>query len=314
MPPLRSRPDRTRPTPRWVRRVLLSLLLAVVIAAGVVFGFAFLISRAGAQTDDAPVAALKGTFEGLGTAQGMRIVIDDAGRTPSGRFFDSNGIEAEIGGGWKAGGLEAVLAFPQRAVFVRLAPVSLGLQMTVLPIDGEGKPMPDQRRVLAFLREGVAMPKQPPLYQDPPERADGESDPDVFLQSYQFWPPDGVARGFSQIGPRYRTMIRFFPQLHADVLWKLCDASTGRDLLAESLRGQGADCAAIVGTVERLQREGRFLDWKAAVQREIDLMMPSVQCARGYIVKQEVCEPASRRVAQAAVSMETVAGALARWR
>ena len=137
MPPLRARPDRTRPTPRWVRRVLLSLLLAIVIVAGAVVGFALLVSRAGAQTEDAPVVALKGTFEGLGTAQGMRIVIEDAGRTPSGRFTDSNGLEADIGGGWKAGGLEAVLAFPQRAVFVRLTPVSLGLQMTVLPIDGD---------------------------------------------------------------------------------------------------------------------------------------------------------------------------------
>lgn len=309
-PPLR--PDRTRPTPRWVRRLVRTLLLAVVLSVAVVASFVLLVSRGGA--DESPAPGLSGAFVGLGSAAGMRIVMTETGARPAGRFIDSNGVEAVIGGGWRDGGVEAVLDFPDRPVFVRLDPVAMGLSMAVLPLDAEARPMPDQRRVLAFLRAGIEAPAQPPLYMDPPVRSDGETDPDVFLQSYQFWPADGVARGFSQIGARYRTMIRFFPQLHADVLWKLCAAETGRDLLAEALRGQGADCAAVTSTVARLQQQGRFMEWKRAVQADIDRLTPSVQCARGFIVRDEVCAPAARRIAEAAVSMETVSEVLGRWR
>jgi hypothetical protein len=195
-----------------------------------------------------------------------------------------------------------------------MTPAAMGLQMTVLPLDREGRPLRQQARSLAFLREGVEAPEQPELYMDAPARAGQETDPDVFLASYQYWTPEGVARGFDNIGARYRTMIRLFPQLHADVLWKLCRAESQRELLAEALRGQGADCAAIEGTVDRLQETGRFGEWKRAVQAEIDALLPAVQCARGYIVKESVCGPASQRMSEAAVSLETVGTALARWR
>ena len=42
--------------------------------------------------------------------------------------------------------------------------------------------------------------------------------------------------------------------------------------------------------------------------------MVSAQCARGYIVKESVCGPASKKAAAAAVSMNTVAGAIAPFR
>ena len=147
-----------------------------------------------------------------------------------------------------------------------------------------------------------------------PSRPGQEIDPDVFLASYQFWEPEGVANGFDNIGARYRTVLRMFPQIHADVLWKLCQAQTQRGLLAEALRGQGAGCAEIQATVARLQDGGRFSDWKAAVDREISQLMPAVQCSRGYIVKESVCGPASKRVAEAATSLETLATVLGRWR
>lgn len=278
--------------------------------------FALLLALTGgsqAWAED-PVPALEGRFVGIGPARGMQVEITDAGQKPAGMFHDSNGVEAEIGGGWKQGGLEALLNFPGRPVFVRLTPSAMGLQMAVLPLDPEGQPLRKQARVLAFLREGVESPEQPALYQDPPKRAGAEIDMDVFLASYQFWPPEGVANGFDNIGPRYRTILRMFPQIHADVLWKLCQADTQQSLLAEALRGQGATCAEIDATLARLQQDGRFGDWKRAVDARIETLMPAVQCARGYVVKPEVCEPASKVVAEAAVSLETLGAVLARWR
>lgn len=307
-------PDRT---PRRLRAdAPLGRLAALRLAVGLLVAAVLLAGAAPREAHaQEPVPALEGAYFGIGSARGMNLSLE-ADEDPSGVFVDSNGVEAEIGGGWRDGGLEALLNFPGRPVWARFDPAPLGVAMTVLPIDPEGRPIEAQARVLAFLREGTPTPEQPGLYMDPPKRADGESDPDVFLASYQFWPPEGVYNGFAQIGARYRTMIRFFPQVHADVLWKLCEAE-GRGaqaLIAESLRGQGADCAAIRGTVSRLQEQGRFVEWKRAVSDAIDAMMPAVQCARGYIVKEEVCAPASKRIAEAAVSLETVGTLLARWR
>ncbi|MGM0585002.1 MAG: hypothetical protein ACQEUZ_10170 [Pseudomonadota bacterium] len=292
------------------RKSAAALVAALLLAlcAGLLF------APAARAQEDAPVPSLEGVYVGIGPARGMRVEIRDAGRTPAGRFVDSNGTEAKIGGGWKEGGLEALLNFPGRPIYARFTPAAGGLQMTALPLDPEGNPLRQEARALAFLREGTATPEQPELYQDAPKRAGQETDPDVFLASYQYWTPDGVARGFDNIGARYRTMIRLFPQLHADVLWKLCGAQEQHGLLAEALRGQGASCADIEATVTRLQEAGRFAEWKGAVQSEIETLMPAVQCARGYIVKESVCGPASARMAEAAASLETVGGALARWR
>ena len=286
-----------------VRRLLLTLAALALLAGG----------AAAQEVSRDPVPELDGTWVGLASAQGMTLTIE-AGRTPSGRFLDSNGTAAEIGGGWRDGGLEFLLNFPGRPVFARAVPAALGVQLTVITFGADGAPMAAEARILAFVPEGTATPVQPGLYMDPPKRDDGESDPDVFLASYQFWPPDGVMRGFSQIGARYRTMIRFHPQVHADVLWKLCGSSLRRDLIAEALRGQGASCADVTATVDRLQDEGRFTQWKSAVEAEITRMLPAVQCARGYIVRESVCGPASQRIAEAAVSLETVGTTLAQWR
>jgi hypothetical protein len=278
-------------------------------------GVALIVALAAASA--AAAGDLTGGYFGIGESQGMRVVIEQgrAEADPLGAFIDSNGVEASFGGGWVDGAIEAVLAFPKRAVFIRVTEAPMGLVLLALPIGDDAKPIAAQSRHMVFVRDGTGAPILPPLYQPEPERADRVVDPDVFLASYAFWSPDGVSRGFGAIGARYRTMIRLHPMAHADILWALCRAegrlaSTQR---GEALRGQGADCDAILSAVERLQRTGRFDDWKSAARAEADDLMAAVQCARGYIVKESVCGPASRRTAAAAVSMGTVGGVLARF-
>ncbi len=287
---------------------------ALVLAAAVAAPFVALAPEPASAQAGKPDARLKGGFYGVGDAKGMRFVIRDAGKEPSGTFFDSNGKEAEIKGHWVGDGVEAVLAFDTRPIFIRLTARNMGAEMLVIPVGPDGNALSDQARRLGFLRDGVKAPEQPAGYQNPPERADGVLDPDVFLISYEFWPPDGVARGFSAIGPRYRTMIRLYPLVHADVLWKLC-AAPGRPVgLAEALRGQGVTCQSIREVIEGTQKKGTFDRYKAAVDKQRDDLVAAVKCARGYIVRESVCGPASRRAAEAAVSMETVATALAPYR
>ena len=266
----------------------------------------------------AEAADLTGGYFGLGAARGMRIEITQGAEdaAPEGLFTDSNGLEAKIGGDWVAGGLETVLAFPKRQVFLRIMDAPAGLAVVALPLSEEGAPLEDQARELAFLRDGMAPPAQPELFMQEPTRADRVLDPDVFLASYPFWSPTGVSRGFEAIGARYRTMMRLYPLVHADVLWKLCraDGRLASRQRGEALRGQGVSCDELEGLVAGLQRGGGFGAWKADVGAETEHFLAAVQCARGYIVKKSVCGPAAKRTAKAAVSLRTVASAIAPYR
>lgn len=257
---------------------------------------------------------LSGGYNGVGPAEGMRFTVSEQGGKVVGEFRDSNGKTARIDATWVDGGAEAVLPFETRPVFIRILPQSIGAVLIVLPVSPEGKPLQAEARTLTFVRDGVRAPKLPAGYQNPPKKMGLVLDPDVFLISYEFWDPDGVVRGYDAIGPRYQTMLRLFPLAHADVLWKLCSANTRHPALADALRGQGASCESIVRDVERTKTNGRFDAYKADVARERAELLAAVQCSRNYIVKESVCGPASRRMAQAAVEMGTVASALSRYR
>ena len=265
----------------------------------------------------APVLAqggLSGAYDGVGPAEGMSFSIEPKGKKLVGEFRDSNGLSAKIDADWVDGGAEAVLPFETRPVFIRILPESLGAQVIVLPISPEGKPLQNEARTLVFVRKGVDAPRLPKGYQNPPSRFGLTMDPDVFLISYEFWDPDGVARGYDAIGQRYRTMLRLFPMVHADVLWKLCQASQRPEGLADALRGQGIDCSGIVRTVNATRENGKFDAYKKAVGTSKGQLLAAVQCARGYIAKPEVCVPAAQSMSTAAVTMQTVASALSPYR
>jgi hypothetical protein len=268
----------------------------------------FLAGQVMAQT------GLSGRYNGVGPAEGMQFSVEPSGDRLVGEFRDSNGATAKIDAGWVDGGAEAVLPFLSRPVFIRILPESIGAVLIVLPISPEGVPMQNEARTLTFVREGMAVPRLPKGYQNPPAKMGLVQDPDVFLISYEFWPPDGVVRGYDAIGPRYQTMLRLFPLVHADVLWKMCLADARPPALAEALRGQGVSCESIVRDIEGAKTKGRFDAYKQDVERDKAELMAAVQCARNYIVKESVCGPASKRVAQAAVAMQTIASALSKYR
>lgn len=297
----------TRGIIRGLHRAAASRLAAPLLAAA--------LALAGGA---AAAADLTGGYFGLGDARGMRIEIEAGaeGADVTGRFSDSNGTETDFTAKWVGEGAEGLLSFPKQDVFLRIEDAPSGLVALALPLAEDGTPREGGARKLIFLRDGLAPPAQPDLFLPEPKRADGVVDPDVFIASYPFWSPEGVSNGFAAIGARYRTMLRLYPMLQADVLWKLCAApgDLASSQRGEALRGQGVDCEALLGTVERLQRKGEFDAWKAAAGAEAQEFMVSAQCARGFIVKKSVCGPAAQRTAKAAVSMKTVGAAIAPFR
>ncbi len=260
----------------------------------------------------AEVAGLAGTYAGAAEAEGMRLELRAARGGLEGRFTDSNGETAEFLAEDRGTAAEGLLRFPGRTVKVRIFREAVGIRMIAIPLDAAGQPVLDGTHALVFLPPGTAIPPIPAGYMPPVYRAQ-TVDPDSFLISYEFWPPEAVAFGYEGLAPRYRPMIGLFPVVMADVLWKLCASTYQPPVLGEALRGQGVSCAQVLRTVDGWQKGGRFAAFKADVARDKSVVLAAARCARGYTVLPAICQPAAQRVARAAVSLETVAAVLTRY-
>ncbi|MEM9048395.1 MAG: hypothetical protein AAGC92_06715 [Pseudomonadota bacterium] len=260
----------------------------------------------------AQIERMQGRFLGVAEAQGMQLELAMRGDRLVGTFFDSNGVTTEIDATPTGSAAEAVLIFPQRQVKVRLFAESVGLRMVAIPLDEDGLPIIQQTNALIFLPPGIRMPEPPRGYQPPTYRV-RVVDPDTFLISYPFWPPEAVAFGYESVETRFRPMISLYPTVLMDVLWKMCSSSYKPSALGEALRGQGVSCDQVVAKVDQLQGNGRFESWKAAVEDEKTGLITAMQCARGYVRREDICRPAARETADRAVSLQTVASILNRF-
>ncbi|MEM9012926.1 MAG: hypothetical protein AAGE18_17010 [Pseudomonadota bacterium] len=282
-----------------VFRTLLAALAFTVLGA---------LAPAAAQT-----SVEAGSFIGIGEAEGMRIVTEREGERVTGRIDDVNGKSAALDLTPVGRGSEGIVEFPGRQVFLTLIGEPQGMIAIALPLDAQGEPLPGRDRVLAFVPEGTEVPRIPAGVMPAPT-TDIFVDPDVFVRSYQYWPPDGVARGYVGLEARFRPLVGLYPVVLTDVLWKICSSGQRPPELAEALRGHGVTCEQITRGVERMQQTGRFSLFKREVASELDILLNAIQCARGYTVLPAVCEPAARRTSEAAVSLVTVGAVLARYR
>lgn len=257
---------------------------------------------------------LNGTYLGVDDAQGARIRIapDSGGFT--GTFYDPAGRSQSFQADRIEDSAEAVLDMDGRAVLMRIAPLPFGAEVAIVPFRPDGALDVAAARTLGFVREGMQLPPKPdgfvpaPTFPGQPVSANG------FVESYQFWGPDGVANGYLGLPERFRTIMRMFPAVQLDVIWKLCLAPQAQQQLAVALRGQGVACPEVTDTIARLQRTNKFAAYKAEVEAERQALQQSVQCADGFVASRRTCDAASRRLAEAAVSLRTAGMVLSKYR
>lgn len=279
---------------------------------GVIVLLATLAGLLGPTAVMAQVNRLAGSYVGVAEAAGMKLELRASGGGLKGVFTDSNGVRADVNAKAVGNAVEAMLQFPKKQVKIRIFQEAVGIRMIAIPLDTAGQPVIDQTAALVFVPPGTRLPKIPAGYQPPALRV-RVVDPDTFLISYPFWPAEGVAYGYESIEPRFRPIFSLFPVVMTDVLWKLCASSYKPRVMGEALRGQGVSCDAVLRAVDRMQKNRRFQRFKDDVARESKQLLVVVRCARGYIIKPSVCEPAGKTVADAAASLQTVAAVLSRY-
>ena len=249
--------------------------------------------------------SLNGRYIGLQDAAGASILISPDANGYRGTFFDPQGRSQEFEADRVGETAEAVLDMDQRTVLLRLAPLPYGAEVALIPFDGAGQLVIGNARVLTFVREGTRLPQLPSEYVNAPRSPLDSVTGNGFVQSYQFWEPSGVAIGYLAIPARFRTLIKMFPSVQLDVIWKLCLAPGADTALAVALRGQGVTCPQVLDTLANVQRANRFDRYKSRVEEERQSLTTSVRCADGYLESKGDCEAAARRLSQQAVSLQT---------
>ena len=278
---------------RWVIAILMQM--------------AFLSGNAVAQE------ALNGRYLGIGDAEGAVIEIAPDRGGYSGSYRDPVGATARFKADNIENTAETVLDMGGQTVLMRIAPLPYGAEVAVIPFGADGGLIIESSRLLDFLREGLSLPETPDQYIEPPRAGTRSVAANGFLLSYEFWPPAGVRDGYLALPDRFRTLMRMFPEVQVDVLWKLCLAPGAEPALAIALRGQGVQCDQIISMVKDLQRDGRFERYKDDVARARETLRQSVRCADGYVEARGVCAAAAKALSEAAISLQTAQNVVARW-
>ena len=257
--------------------------------------------------------ALNGLYFGVDDAAGASIRIEPDSQGFSGTFFDRNGNSQSFEADRVEDAAEAVLDMDGQAVLLRMAPLPFGAQVSLIPFNSEGNLELEYARSLGFVREGTSLPELPADFVSAPregcERIAGNS----FLSSYQFWEPSGVVNGYVCLPERFRTLMRMFPAVQLDVIWKLCLAPRADRALAFALKNQGVDCKGVLAGIASAQRNGRFNQYKGEVTSERNSLQTSVRCADGYLESKETCEAAARTLKSNAISLSNAAMVLGRY-
>lgn len=158
------------------------------------------------------------------------------------------------------------------------------------------------------------MPQQPRRFLPAPTGPVRAFDARAFVESYPFWEPLGALWAYEALEPRHRTVIRLYPLVQTDLLWKLCQSPQRGAGLAEALRGQGVVCADVMNAIAAAQTSGAFDRFKSDVAKERALLVTTLDCGDKYVSHGPGCAEASRETARRAVSMETAATVLRRYR
>jgi hypothetical protein len=276
----------------------------LVIAALILFGSGM----------NAAAEELSGAYYGVEDATGASIEIRPDSKGYEGTFFDARGGSQKFKADRSGDVAEAVLDMDGRTVLLRVVPLPYGAEVALVPFGESGNLIMSQGRILNFVRTGLNLPQPGPDFAAAPRDDTGRITANSFLASYEFWNPTGVRNGYVSLPERFRTIMRLFPAVQLDVIWKLCLAPSPEKALAIALRGQGVACSEVIDGIAASQRSGSFATYKAEVAKQKSTLRMTVRCADGYPESKQNCDRSARELSAQAILLDTAGAVLARYR
>lgn len=262
-------------------------------------------------------ADLAGIYNGIDEATGMRLEFSSSGDRITGVFADKDGSRTAFDADPLETGGETIIARGDQRLYMLFTEEALGVSVIVIPVLEDEALDTGATLAFAFLKDGVAAPPRPARYVGPPQTPGGTIDPQAFVESYAFWPSQNVGYGYGMVRGRYRTLIRLHAVVQTDMLWKMCRAPRAPAALGDALRGQGVSCADVLREFGRIVRPGGDISvynrYRSDVEVQKAALVEAIRCSIDYRRGDPECKRAGARVAQAAVSMETVKTVLGRY-
>ncbi len=280
----------------------------VTLLSAALIAFLALVAPAAAQI------VLDGRYLGLGPAAGAELEIAPDPGGFRGRWRPPGGAAQSFEADRTGDQAETVVQLDGQAHLMQITPLPYGVEVALVPFQPDGTLALSGARLDTYLREGISLPEAPEGFMAAPIDSRTQIAPRAFLLSYEFWRPAGVLNGYLALPSRAHTMMRLFPAVQLDVIWKLCLAPRADRALAIALDGQGVTCSEVVRGLATIQSEGRFDAYKREVGAARDALVTAIQCGEGYRMRRADCVASAERVAAVALQLETAATVLRRHR
>jgi hypothetical protein len=258
-------------------------------------------------------AEFPGRYVGIGAAEGMTLALEEGrGARLDGEIALGDGVARDFQGEQVGAVVEGALALEDGAAFVQIIEDGAGVAVRITPVDGDGRMLLDRAVGYAFVPEGTVIPELPDRFLYEPRRPPAAIDAEAFVASYPFWTPLGAAWGYDAVAERFRTVIRLYPMVQTDLLWKLCQSPQRTAGIAEALSGQGVTCRDVLGALP--EGGAALARFRRDVESERALLRTALDCATKIASAPAGCAEAGRETARRAASMDTVATVLRRYR
>lgn len=232
-------------------------------------------------------AGFSGNFNGIATATGMSLNLQEVAGRVVGRLGVPGGRSYAINGERTAKGAQGTLRLggaAQGVAYFRMEERPLGVQFLFIPAQADGKANLGEAREYSFVVEGVALPAKSKFLAAP--GAGEKVDILRFIDEYRSWDPRDVARIYASLDERSQGLIQLYDHASADVLWRICAASAAgaeipEKVMNDVLDRQQTSCADFLPLAEAAQKGGLFPEFQRRASFQFEIIRETVLCNRG---------------------------------
>ncbi len=229
-------------------------------------------------------SGFSGQFEGIGTAAGMTLTLQEADDRVVGRFHAGRGDAFSLNGRRTGDAAQGSVTRAGQSFFFHLEDRPLGVQFLLIPKTPEQEPDIAGATDYSFVQKGLQLPK-PTVYRAAPPRG---IDVDIiqFVDAFRDWDPADMARIYVSLENRYRELIQLFDHAAAEVLWRICTTRPPNDLftarnLDHVLERQRTDCDAYLASIAEVRDAGLLNEFLRKSNFQLELIRETVKCDRG---------------------------------
>ncbi len=225
-----------------------------------------------------------GQFDGIGTAAGMTLTLQEADDRVVGRFSSGRGQSFSLNGRRTGDAAQGSVARSGQSFFFHIEERPLGVQFLLIPKTPEQEPDIAGATDYSFVQRGLQLPK-PSAFRAAPARG---IDVDIiqFIDAFRDWDPADMSRIYLSLDNRYRELIQLFDHAAAEVLWRVCTTSPPNNVfdaraLGQILERQRTDCGAYLMSITAVRDAGLLNEFLRKSNFQLELIRETVKCDRG---------------------------------